>query len=512
MQKLLKTVASKPGFSGISQLAKNFLPSRTFSLGKDLITPKFSNLKKSSPVTFGKRSLSAYTSAKSSSVELPSYLLNTSPFQVTTLPNEFRVASEYIPGETATLTLYIDVGSKNENEKNNGAAHFLEHLNFKGTQKRARSQMELEIENLGASLNAYTSREHQVFTTKIVKNDVAKALDILQDIVLNSNLSNEAIESERGTILREAEEVQKDLQEVVFDYLHSAAYQGHALGRTILGSEENIKTLSREELLKFRADNYVANRMVLVGAGAVKHEDLVSAAKQIFGSLPSKPSSASSSTKTGFTGSLVTVRDDAQEEAHIVIAAEGVSTTHPDFLTFQLIQTITGNWDRTIGGGKNLGSRLCEVVATEELCHSLNSFQSNYADTGLFGYYFTTDNDPDHIEDTTWEVLNEWSRIANVVRDSEVERAKQKMKSAMLMNLDGNSAISEDIGRQLVSYGRRITPAELSLRIDAITSADVRRVATEKLQDVDLAIVAMGPVANFPDYNRVRSWTYWNRW
>jgi len=501
--------------SSIGKLGKGFrgpsiqIPSK---LGlQNNISTKFASFKQATLVSqLGKRNASAVKNAPTKKEPHVPYSYNINPYQVTTLPNQFRVASEYIPGETATVTLYMDVGSRLENEKNNGAAHFLEHLNFKGTPKRTRHQLETEVENIGANLNAYTSRENQVFTAKVFKTDVAQAVDILQDIVLNSTLSKEAVEAERQTILREAEEVQKDEQEVVFDYLHAGAFQGFPLGRNILGAEDNIKTITRDDLVAFRKENYYANRMVLVGTGAIKHEELVALGTKFFGNVGAKNTISANPVKTAFTGNLTTVRDDYMEECHIVLSTEGVSATNPDYFTLQLIQTIIGNWDRNIGGGKNLGSRLCELVATEELATSFNSFMSCYNDTGLFGQYFVVPTG--NIEDMIWETLNEWTRIANVVKESEVERAKLRMKSAIMMQLDGTTAVAEDIGRQLISYGRRMTPAEVFMRIDAITPSDVMRVAQDKLQDVDLAISAIGPIDVFPDYNRIRSWTYWNRW
>lgn len=168
-------------------------------------------------------------------------LLNVPPTTVTKLDNGLRVASEDSGAPTATVGLWIDAGSRYENEKNNGVAHFLEHMAFKGTDKRSQTDLELEIENLGAHLNAYTSREQTVFYAKCLKGDVPKALEILADIIQNSKLGEAEIERERGVILREMQEVETNLQEVVFDHLHSIAYQGTPLGRTILGPTENIK-------------------------------------------------------------------------------------------------------------------------------------------------------------------------------------------------------------------------------------------------------------------------------
>jgi processing peptidase subunit beta len=137
--------------------------------------------------------------------------------------------------------LWIDAGSRYENDQNNGVAHFLEHMAFKGTDKRSQTDLELEIENLGAHLNAYTSREQTVFYAKCLREDVPKALEILADIIQNSKLGENEIERERGVILREMQEVETNLQEVVFDHLHAVAYQGTSLGRTILGPTGNIR-------------------------------------------------------------------------------------------------------------------------------------------------------------------------------------------------------------------------------------------------------------------------------
>lgn len=230
---------------------------------------------------------------------------------------------------------------------------------------------------MGGSLNAYTSREQTVYYAKVFKQDAAKAVDILSDILLHSNLEERYVEIERSTILREMEEVGKDNGEVIFDHLHAAAFQGTPLGRTILGPEANIKSIRREDLLDYIKTYYRGPRMVLAAAGAINHEELVSHAEKAFGSLSSEDV-VLPATKPAYTGSMVTIEDLSMEEVHTVIAVEGVGSSHPDYFTFMLIQTILGSWDRTVGGGKNLSSRICELIATEELCHSFTSFNTCY--------------------------------------------------------------------------------------------------------------------------------------
>merc|ERR1719234_2497610 len=174
-----------------------------------------------------------------------------------------RVASEDSGAPTATVGLWIDTGSRYENAANNGVAHFLEHMAFKGTSKRTQTGLELEVENMGAHLNAYTSREQTVFYAKCLSGDLDGAVEILSDILTNSTFGQEEIERERGVILREMQEVEMNLQEVVFDHLHAVAYQGTPLGRTILGPAKNIKSISRDDLTHYINTHYKGPRMVV---------------------------------------------------------------------------------------------------------------------------------------------------------------------------------------------------------------------------------------------------------
>ncbi|KAJ3194533.1 55 kDa erythrocyte membrane protein, partial [Entophlyctis luteolus] len=189
---------------------------------------------------------------------------NTPATKVTKLPNGFTVATESNPNyQTATVGIWIDAGSRFENVKNNGTAHFLEHMAFKGTKTRTQVQLETQIENIGGHLNAYTSREQTVYYAKTLSGDVNTAVEILSDILQRSNFSEDAIERERDVILREAEEVDKQKEEVVFDHLHASAFQGNSLGLTILGPAENIKSITRADLVQYVEANYTPDRMVL---------------------------------------------------------------------------------------------------------------------------------------------------------------------------------------------------------------------------------------------------------
>jgi processing peptidase subunit beta len=437
-------------------------------------------------------------------------LLNVPETKVSTLKNGLRVASEDSGIPTATVGLWIDAGSRYENERNNGVAHFLEHMAFKGTQKRSQADLELEVENMGAHLNAYTSREQTVYYAKCFSKDLPKAVEILSDIIQNSTLGEQEIERERGVILREMQEVETNLQEVVFDYLHATAYQGTALGRTILGPTENIKSISRPDLVEYVSNHYKAPRMVLAGAGGVNHEELSNLAQQYFGNMSTSYSGEIPVLPhCRFTGSEIRVRDDNMPVAHIAIAVEGCGWENGDNIPLMVANTLIGSWDRSHGGGGNLASRLASACAQSNLAHSFQSFNTCYTDTGLWGIYFVSESES--IEDMLYNVQGEWMRLCSSVTEFEVQRAKNLLKTNMMLMLDGSTPICEDIGRQLLCYGRRVPLSELDARIDAVDAQMVRDTCMKYIYDKCPAVAGVGPVEALPDYNRIRGAMYWLR-
>ncbi|KAL2319322.1 hypothetical protein Fmac_028291 [Flemingia macrophylla] len=249
--------------------------------------------------------------------------------RVTSLPNGLRVATESsLASKTATVGVWIDAGSRFETEQTNGTAHFLEHMIFKGTTKRTVRELEEEIENMGGHLNAYTSREQTTYYAKVTHKDVPQALDILADILQNSKFDQDRISRERDVILREMEEVEGQMEEVIFDHLHATAFQYTPLGRTILGPTQNIKTITKDHLQSYIQTHYTAPRMVVAASGAVKHEDIVE---------------------------QVRILDDDIPLAQFAIAFEGASWTDPDSIALMVMQAMLGSWNKSAGGGKHMG-------------------------------------------------------------------------------------------------------------------------------------------------------------
>ncbi|CAN6927054.1 hypothetical protein YC2023_013610 [Brassica napus] len=442
------------------------------------------------------------------------HILSAPETRVTTLPNGLRVATESnLSAKTATVGVWIDAGSRFESDETNGTAHFLEHMIFKGTERRTVRALEEEIEDIGGHLNAYTSREQTTYYAKVMESDVNQALDVLADILQNSKFEEQRINRERDVILREMQEVEGQTDEVVLDHLHATAFQYTPLGRTILGPAQNVKSITREDLQNYIKTHYTASRMVIAAAGAVKHEEVVEQVKKLFNKLSSDPTTTTqlvAKEPASFTGSEVRMIDDDLPLAQFAVAFEGASWTDPDSVALMVMQTMLGSWNKNVGGGKHTGSALIQRVAINEIAESIMAFNTNYKDTGLFGVYAVAK--ADCLDDLSYAIMHEVTKLAFRVSEADVTRARNQLKSSLLLHMDGTSPIAEDIGRQLLTYGRRIPTAELFARIDAVDASTVKRVANKYVYDKDIAISAIGPIQDLPDYNKFRRRTYFNRY
>ena len=269
------------------------------------------------------------------------------------------------------------------------------------------------------------------------------------------------------------------------------------LGRTILGPKKNILSIKRDDLASYIKTNYTADRMVLVGAGGVDHGELVKAAEKAFGTLPVSPNpiplGRKAHPKPDFVGSEVRLRDDNIPTAHIAVAVEGVSWSSPDYYPMLVMQSIFGNWDRALGSASLLSSRLADIIAKHNLANSYMSFSTSYSDTGLWGIYLVTEN-LGNLDDVLHFTLREWTRMSIAPTAAEVERAKSQLKAGLLLGLDGTTAIAEDIGRQLVTSGQRMSPRQIENAIDAVTPEEIKRVAQKYLWDKDVGLFFARPL------------------
>ncbi|KAL3104386.1 hypothetical protein niasHT_030300 [Heterodera trifolii] len=413
----------------------------------------------------------------------------------------FRVASENLDTPTATVGVWIDAGSRYEDASNNGVAHFLEHMAFKGTSRRKQSDLEIEVENMGAHLNAYTSREQTVYYAKCFAQDLERAVEMLSDILLNSVYGENEIWRERQVIIREAEEVAQNMQEVVFDHLHAGAYAGCSLSRTILGTDENIRRMHREQLIDYIGKYYKGPRMLLAAAGGVDHSHLVELAKKYFGKIEHGDEHVLDYEPGVFTESHQLIEDKQMEMVYGSLAVEGTSWTSEDNIPVQVVNTLIGQFDRTHCRNS---SRLARTLSPNSGVSSFMSYTTSYKDTGLTGLFFCAE--PDALFNLAESVCKEWRQLCEEVDVDELERAKRSLLTNSLLMLDGSTPICEDIGRQLLCFDRRISTEELEEKINSITPDTIRSIGRRYFVNKPFAYVIIGKTSNWPNPRKIQKW------
>uniref|UniRef100_A0A914MHB6 Mitochondrial processing peptidase beta subunit n=1 Tax=Meloidogyne incognita TaxID=6306 RepID=A0A914MHB6_MELIC len=419
-----------------------------------------------------------------------------SGYKLTTLPSGFRVASETLKMSTATVGVWIDAGSRYEDENNSGVAHFFEHMAFKGTKKRTQHQLELEVEDMGAHLNAYTSREHTVYYAKCLSSDLEKSVEILSDILLRSVYDEGAIYREQQVILREAESIEQNVQEVVFDHLHAIAFAESPLERTILGSCQNIKNMTRDHLIGYVKKYYKGPRMVLTAAGGVDHDYLVELGKKYFGNIERGDEHVLDYERGTFKQSTKTIENPEMKMTYGTLAVEGTSWTNPDNVAIQVANTMIGQYDRTQSVGILGRSTLANSLGHDSGVESFMAYTTSYKDVGLTGIYFCAE--PRALENLVRCICDEWRSLSGDINVDSLERAKSSLLTNCALILDGSTAVCEDIGRQILIYGKRLNVEELAEEINAVTPDTIRSIGERYYLNKPFSYVVVGNTSNWP--------------
>ena len=413
--------------------------------------------------------------------------------RLTTLPNGVRIVTEEMPAlASAAVGLWIGAGGRHERPEQNGIAHFLEHMAFKGTTKRSALRIAEEIEDVGGYINAYTSREMTAYYARVLAADVPLALDVVADITLNPVFDPKEIEVERHVILQEIGQALDTPDDIIFDWLQEAAYPDQAIGRTILGPEERVAAFGREDFRGFVAEHYGPGRMILSAAGAVDHEALVRQAEEIFGHLVPRPARDFESAR--WDGHERREVKDL-EQVHFALAFESPAYRDPDVFTAQVYAT-------AMGGG--MSSRLFQKIREEKgLCYSIYAQSGSYDDTGMLTIYAgTSEEEIGALCDLTVE---EMKRAADDMTEAEVARARAQMKAGLLMGLESPSARAERMARMLQIHGHVPTVEQAAEKIDAVTRADVRSFAADLAAKARAALALYGPVERAPTLDALRA-------
>ena len=391
-----------------------------------------------------------------------------------------------MPGlQSAAIGIWVTAGGRHERLEQNGIAHFLEHMAFKGTKRRSALQIAEAIEDVGGYINAYTSREVTAYYARVLAADVPLAMDVIADILLNPVFDPAEIEVERGVILQEIGQAHDTPDDVIFDWLQEESYRDQPIGRTILGPSERVSAFSREDLAGFVAERYGPEQMILSAAGAVDHDALVRTAEALFGHLDRRP--PVDIPRATFTGGEVR-HAKPLEQAHFALALESPGYRDEMLYTAQIYST-------ALGGG--MSSRLFQEIRERRgLCYTIFAQTGAYADTGTTTIYAGTS--ANQIADLAHITFDEMKRAAADMSPAEVARARAQMKAGLLMGLESPSNRAERLAR-LVQIWDRVPPLEDTLRrIDAVTTGDVRAFAQHVAAEAPAALALYGPVDAAP--------------
>ncbi|GAB5437262.1 M16 family metallopeptidase [Falsiruegeria mediterranea] len=408
------------------------------------------------------------------------------------LSNGFRIVSEHMPGlQSASIGIWVSAGARHERIEQNGIAHFLEHMAFKGTKRRSALQIAEAIEDVGGYINAYTSREVTAYYARVLKADVPLAMDVIGDIVMNPVFDPKEIEIERGVILQEIGQAADTPDDVIFDWLQEESYRDQPLGRTILGPTERVSNFTREDLSGFVAEHYGPEQMILSAAGAVDHDMLVKTAQEMFGHL--KPRKGLIADAARFTGGEARQLKDL-EQAHFALALESPGYRDDQIYTAQI-------YSSALGGG--MSSRLFqEVRETRGLCYTIFAQTGAYADTGATTIYAGTSGE--QVAELAGITIDEMKRAADDMSDQEVARARAQMKAGMLMGLESPSNRAERLARLVQIWDEVPSLEDTVARIDAVTRDDVRAFAEQMAVRAPAALAVYGPVDAAPSLQELQ--------
>ncbi|XP_022749882.1 mitochondrial-processing peptidase subunit alpha-like isoform X1 [Durio zibethinus] len=438
---------------------------------------------------------------------LPDYV-EPSKTKITSLPNGLKIASETSASPAASIGLYVDCGSIYESPASFGVSHLLECMAFKTTTNRSHLRIVREVEAIGGNVNAAVSREQIGYTFDALKTYVPEMVELLIDCVRNPVFLDWEVNEQIQKVKEEIAEAAKNPHGLLLEAIHSAGYSG-ALANPLLAPESAVNILNGTVLDDFVVENFTASRMVLAATG-VEHEELLSVAEPLLSDLPNVPHPQEP--KSVYTGGDYRCQADSRDQTHFALAFELPGGWHKEkeaiiLTVLQVFNILMGGGGSFSAGGpgKGMYSRLYLRVLNEyPQVQSFSAFNSIYNHTGIFGIQATTGSDfvPTAVDVAVKELIA--VATPGQVEQKELDRAKQSTKSAILMNLESRMVASEDIGKQILTYGER-KPVEHFLKaVDEITLKDISSVA-QKLLSSPLTMASYGNVINVPTYDSVSS-------
>jgi len=405
-------------------------------------------------------------------------------YQKSLLPNGIRVVSEAIPYvKSVTLGVWIGTGSRSEGQHNHGISHFIEHMVFKGTNKRSAKDIAEAVDEVGGQINAFTGKEHTCYYIKVLDTHLELALDVLSDMLLSSKFDDDDIKREREVVLEEVHMYEDTPDELVHDLHLHHVWSGHALGRNILGTIPAIEQFNSKLIREYYGQFYTPDNIVIAAAGNLTHERLEELSERFFGKMKGKKEQEKPVGPTLLP--VHTIQQKTIEQVHLCLGTSSVPQSSPDIYTLHILNNI-------LGGG--ISSRLFQSIREEKgLAYSIYSYQTNYSDGGLFTIYAgTRPTNTAQVIDLIWQNILELKNKGIVA--SELRKTKEQLKGGLLLGLESSSSRMSRVGKMEITLGKYITLDEVVAKIDKVTLEDLEHIGKSLFATNNVSFTALGPV------------------
>ncbi|MEQ1605904.1 MAG: pitrilysin family protein [Pyrinomonadaceae bacterium] len=408
----------------------------------------------------------------------------------TRLSNGLTILTDRMPGvRSATLGFFFRVGSRHEPTELNGISHFIEHTVFKGTSRRSALDIAIEQDRLGGNLDAFTSHEETGFAIKVIDDQLPKAFDLIADILANPRFDEADLKSEQKVIIEEMKMVEDSPEEYLGELFSEAFFANHPLGLNIAGTPKIVKSFNREITQKYHADTYHAGNLVIAAAGNIDHDQIVGLAENVWSTRFSGQHLAEGRLKPGLrtppnlAAPIMIKQNRNLEQAHMIIATPLVGATHKSRYAADLLANI-------IGGGTS--SRLWQKVREERgLAYSVGASAIMYQDCGMFSIFAGTS--PSQVEEVVDLSIAEMREVVkNGVTQDELELAKQQTTASILLGLEDSASRAATLAQAEMIHGRQISLDEALGNLNAVTTHEIRNLATQHFRTENVAFAALG--------------------
>ncbi len=403
----------------------------------------------------------------------------------TVLPNGLLVLTESMPHlRSVSMGAWIGSGSRDEAPEVNGVSHFVEHMVFKGTTSRSAQQIAREVDTIGGNLDAFTGKEMVCFNIKVLDENVAPALDVLSDLVLHPTFTPEELAREQGVILEEIKMDEDNPDYLVHEIFTQNFWKGDALGRPILGTAKTVSSFNQQVVFDFYASQFTPRNMVFSAAGNLDHDAFVAQVEQQFGSLAASGANLTAKPPAPLATPHITLkRKKSLEQVQLCLGVPAPPVNDPSRYGVYLLNTI-------LGGG--MSSRLFQTIREDQgLAYSIYSEMNPFRDTGSLCVYAGAS--VDKTEKVLQLTLQELRRLKQeTVSETELKRAKDQLKSNMVIGLESSGSRMSNLARQQMYFGRFFGLDEIIEEIEAVTSADVQELAQRLFQPEAMALTLLG--------------------